>query len=155
MVTVVFCCARDEIIGRNCRFLQGYDTDRTEIAKLRAAMTAKPPYSVSTTILNYRKDGTPFWNALHIAPIRNSTGSVTYFIGVQLDVSRKQQVEDSVGLPECDIPGSKMPLKLKLAHSGAVGKVKVAVRSLGGEDRGLRRECTSCDIPERGTVDYS
>lgn len=136
--------------------MQGRDTNKTEIAKLRAAITASPPYPVTTTILNYRKDGTPFWNALHIAPIRNAGGSITYFIGVQLDVTKRQQVdEDAFAYPECEIPEGKMPLKFKIAHSGAVGKVKVAVRSLGGEDRGLRRERNSCDLPEKGAVDYS
>jgi hypothetical protein len=58
---------------------------------MREAMTSHPPKAVTVTLLNYRKDGTPFWNALHVAPVRDADGVLEYYIGVQLDVSQQQQ----------------------------------------------------------------
>ncbi|CAD7699244.1 unnamed protein product [Ostreobium quekettii] len=136
---------REMVIGHNCRFLQGTDTDVKEVAKVRTAITAKPPQPVTATLLNYRYDGTPFWNYLHITPIRGADGGIAYLAGVQVDVTEKG-VEGEPG---------KVSMKHKLLHSGTVGKVKVAVRSLAGGDRGLRREQGSCELPRRGSVDYS
>lgn len=75
------------MVGRNCRFLQGPATDKAEVAKLRDAMSSDPPQPVTVCLLNYRKDGSAFWNLLHVAPIRDSDGSVTFYVGVQLDVT--------------------------------------------------------------------
>jgi hypothetical protein len=63
---------RSEVIGRNCRFLQGPGTDPAELQRLRDAIKADPPRPVTVTLLNYRYDGTPFWNALHVAPVRDA-----------------------------------------------------------------------------------
>lgn len=82
---LLFC--REEVVGRNCRFLQGPDTDQAEVSRLRAAVTATPPQPVTVILLNYTKQGTPFYNALHVAPVRDADGLVEYFIGIQLDVS--------------------------------------------------------------------
>lgn len=83
---------------------QGGDTDKSEVARLRAAMSASPPLPVTVTLLNYRKDGTPFWNALHVAPVRDAEGVLEYYIGVQLDVTQQQEQEhklqDTPGLEE-------------------------------------------------------
>ncbi|KAF8406775.1 hypothetical protein HHK36_008867 [Tetracentron sinense] len=68
-----------EVIGRNCRFLQGPDTDQDEVAKVRNAV--KTGKSYCGRLLNYKKDGTPFWNLLTIAPIKDDTGNVIKFIG--------------------------------------------------------------------------
>lgn len=77
--------AFDEAVGRNCRFLQGADTDREEIARVRAAIEARE--AVVATVLNYRKDGLAFWNQVTITPISDADGVVTHFVGVQTDVS--------------------------------------------------------------------
>ncbi|WP_193767587.1 PAS domain S-box protein [Halorientalis pallida] len=74
-----------EAIGRNCRFLQGPDTDETTVATLRRAIDAGEP--VSVTIKNYRADGTPFWNHLEVAPVRDDDGTVVNFIGFQQNVT--------------------------------------------------------------------
>lgn len=75
----------DEIIGRNCRFLQGAETDETQIARIRDAIRNEDVAVVE--LLNYRKDGSKFWNALHLGPIYNEDGSLKYFFGSQWDVS--------------------------------------------------------------------
>ena len=76
---------RTEVVGRNCRFLQGAGTSKEATGQLRDAVARNEPTTVE--ILNYRKDGTPFWNALHIAPIVSADGTVTQYYGSQLDVS--------------------------------------------------------------------
>jgi PAS domain S-box-containing protein len=60
----------EEVIGRNCRFLQGKDTDPAAIARVREAVQVAEPCTVE--LLNYRKDGTPFWNELSISPVRDA-----------------------------------------------------------------------------------
>jgi hypothetical protein len=64
------------------RFLQGEGTDKKEVAKLRQAIKAGEPISVR--LLNYRKDGTPFWNLLTMTPIKTPDGKVSKFVGVQV-----------------------------------------------------------------------
>jgi PAS domain S-box-containing protein len=83
--------ARDEVIGRNCRFLQGLETDPQAIEALRLAIAARE--DVSVDILNYRKDGSSFWNALYLSPVRSKAGTVLYFFGSQLDVTDKKRAE--------------------------------------------------------------
>jgi PAS domain S-box-containing protein len=83
--------ARDEVLGRNCRFLQGPDTDAAAVQRLRAAIAAGS--DTSETLLNYRKDGTPFWNDLSIAAVRDAAGQLTHFIGVQTDATARKQLE--------------------------------------------------------------
>jgi PAS domain S-box-containing protein len=74
-----------EIIGRNCRFLQGPKSDQTQVARMRTAI-AEEDVAVFE-ILNYRKDGTTFWNALHLGPIYDVDGALKYFFGSQWDVT--------------------------------------------------------------------
>lgn len=82
-----------EIIGHNCRFLQGENTDADEVAKLRNAI--KKQQSVTVELLNYKKDGTPFWNNLSVDCLHMDDEDKSYFIGVQKDVSYRREVEES------------------------------------------------------------
>ena len=68
------CCPCSEVVGRNCRFLQGPGTDPAAVQQLREALAAQPPRPVTVTLLNYRKDGRPFWNSLHVCPLRDAGG---------------------------------------------------------------------------------
>ncbi|KAK7257749.1 hypothetical protein RIF29_31961 [Crotalaria pallida] len=92
-----------EVIGRNCRFLQGADTDQKEVAKIREALQTGTSYC--GRLLNYKKDGTPFWNLLTIAPIKDDHGKLLKFIGMQVEVSKhtegsKEKMLRPNGLPE-------------------------------------------------------
>ncbi|VAI16357.1 unnamed protein product [Triticum turgidum subsp. durum] len=92
-----------EVVGRNCRFLQGSGTDPAEIAKIRQALADGSNYC--GRVLNYKKDGTAFWNLLTIAPIKDEDGRVLKFIGMQVEVSKytegnKDTVVRPNGLPE-------------------------------------------------------
>ena len=80
-----------EIDGRNCRFLQGPDTDPAAVEVIREAIAQGVARHV--TLLNYRKDGTPFWNELALSPIRDANGDITHFVGVQNDVTRRVEAE--------------------------------------------------------------
>ena len=72
-------------VGRNCRFLQGPGTDRADVARVREALEAGR--GVEQVLLNYRSDGTAFWNALSISPLLDGAGAVTHHVGVQSDVT--------------------------------------------------------------------
>jgi len=82
-----------EVVGRNCRFLQGADTDRDTVRQLREAVENEE--AVSLEILNYRRDGSPFWNAVFIAPVYNDAGELLYFFASQLDVTRRRSSEQA------------------------------------------------------------
>lgn len=86
--------APEEVLGRNCRFLQGPHTDRTIVACLREAITNAR--SIHTRVLNYRKDGQPFWNQLSISPVRDETGQVVSFVGLLTDVTAHVAVEQAL-----------------------------------------------------------
>ncbi|MGY1690079.1 SpoIIE family protein phosphatase [Geodermatophilus sp. SYSU D01105] len=81
----------EEAVGRNCRFLQGPASDPEAVAEVRAAITAQR--TVTTTLLNYRADGTAFWNQLSISPVFDGQGTLVSFVGVQTDVTERVRVE--------------------------------------------------------------
>nr|AML76680.1 putative LOV domain-containing protein [Houttuynia cordata] len=76
---------REEILGRNCRFLQGPDTDQATVQKIRDAIREQKEITVQ--LINYTKSGKKFWNLFHLQPMRDQKGELQYFIGVQLDGS--------------------------------------------------------------------
>jgi diguanylate cyclase (GGDEF)-like protein/PAS domain S-box-containing protein len=83
-----------EVLGRNCRFLQGPDTDPEAVSAIRHAVREGRPCTV--TFKNYRKDRTPFWNELTLTPVHDAEGRLTHFIGVQHDVSARREAEDAL-----------------------------------------------------------
>jgi PAS domain S-box-containing protein len=80
---------RLEVLGRNCRFLQGPMTDRAEVVRLRQAIQDRQKISVD--LLNYRKDGSPFWNRLLITPVSDDHGTLRYFFASQHDVTAERE----------------------------------------------------------------
>ncbi|WP_442681333.1 histidine kinase famiy protein [Sphingomonas sp. ASY06-1R] len=84
----------DELIGKNCRLLQGEDTDQDTIAEVRRAIEQKRETSVE--ILNYKKNGAAFWNALFISPVFDSDNKLIYFFASQLDVTRRRDAEEGL-----------------------------------------------------------
>lgn len=83
----------DEVLGRNCRFLQGAQTDRDAAAELGRAVKAGE--SVALELLNYKRDGTPFWNAVFIGPVHDVSGKLLYHFASQLDVTRRRETEQA------------------------------------------------------------
>nr|AML77723.1 putative LOV domain-containing protein [Celtis occidentalis] len=93
-----------EVIGRNCRFLQGPETDQKEVEKIRDAV--KNGRSYCGRILNYKKDGTPFWNLLTITPIKDDRGNTIKFIGMQVEVSKYTEGVNDKALRPNGLPKS-------------------------------------------------
>jgi PAS domain S-box-containing protein len=85
---------REEIIGRNCRFLQGEDREQEARYQLRQAIDNSEPAEV--TIRNYRKDGQLFYNHLMISPLFDSNGNVIYYLGVQYDVTNQVTAAEEI-----------------------------------------------------------
>ena len=83
-----------EVVGKNCRFLQGKEHDQTEINKLREAIKDKK--SVEVTLHNYRKNGELFYNHLLMSPLFDSNGNLLYFLGIQLDVTPQIRAEEEI-----------------------------------------------------------
>jgi PAS domain S-box-containing protein len=75
----------DQVLGRNCRFLQGPETDPKAVEKIRRSIEEGTDMSVC--LLNYRVDGTTFWNQFFIAALRDAAGNITNYVGVQCKVS--------------------------------------------------------------------
>ncbi|TAK63291.1 response regulator [Methylobacter sp.] len=86
--------SRDEVIGRNCRFLQGEEVGQPSLDEIRAALRAGR--AGEALVHNYRKDGTPFWNDLRIAPVHDEQGRLTHFIGISDDVTKRREAEDAL-----------------------------------------------------------
>ena len=78
-----------EVIGRDCRFLQGGDRNQMDLVDLRNAIQEQR--ECHAVLLNYRKDGTPFWNDLYIAPVFSESGELTNYIGIQTDITEQVQ----------------------------------------------------------------
>jgi PAS domain S-box-containing protein len=81
-----------EAVGRNSRFLQGKGTDPHSVALFHEGIAAGR--GCSAELLNYRKDGTPFWNALSVTPVHDDAGTLTHFVGVQVDVTERRKLEE-------------------------------------------------------------
>lgn len=79
--------SQDEILYQDCRFLQGTDRDQPARAEIRAAIASDNPCRVR--LRNYRKDGSMFWNELSLTPVFSEEENLTYFVGIQHDVTRE------------------------------------------------------------------
>ncbi len=82
----------DEILYQDCRFLQGDDKDQSSLDKVRKAIKEKKP--CREILRNYRKDGSMFWNELSITPVFDDKDQLTYFIGIQKDVTELMQLRE-------------------------------------------------------------
>jgi PAS domain S-box-containing protein len=78
-----------EVVGRNCRFMQGPGTDPAQVEKIRAAL--REEHDAVIEILNYRKNGSTFWNELFLSPVHGDDGQLLYFFSSQKDISKRRQ----------------------------------------------------------------
>lgn len=101
---------KDEIIGRNCRFLQGPDTNTTDVARIKKAIESRKDFNI--ILKNYTKDGRVFWNDLQISPVYNDKGELTHFIGLQNDVTQRIEQERAIAAAK-KLESEKMLLKLE------------------------------------------
>ncbi len=84
----------EEVLGRNCRFLQGSETRQPAIGEIRRSLAEHR--EVHVVLRNFRKDGSPFWNDLYIAPVPDERGVVTHYVGVQNDISERKRFESEL-----------------------------------------------------------
>jgi PAS domain S-box-containing protein len=84
---------REDVMGRNCRLLQGPQTDRRTVDEIRKALAERR--AVSVDILNYKADGTPFWNALYVGPVFDHDGTLLYFFASQMDITERRSVQET------------------------------------------------------------
>lgn len=107
-----------DVLGRNCRFLQGPGTDLDTVGVLRTAILEQR--EVTVQLLNYRKDGTPFWNRLSITPVRDASGAVTHFIGIQSDVTGEKQAKDALEKANALLEAAGLAMKRDLQAAADV-----------------------------------
>lgn len=101
--------ASDDILYQDCRFLQGNERDQAGLQAIREAVRKQQP--CRQIIRNYRKDGSAFWNELSITPVFNEGDQLTYFIGIQKDVSDAVEAQQRVRELEAEV----LTLKAELA----------------------------------------
>jgi PAS domain S-box-containing protein len=84
----------EEVVGKNCRFLQGTDRDQKERYMMQEAIKNNQPIEI--TFRNYRKNGELFFNHLEMSPLFDSSGKLMYYLGVQLDVTQQIHAEEEI-----------------------------------------------------------
>jgi len=118
-----------EAIGRNCRFLQGADTDQPGLEQIRIAL--REGKETEVVLRNYRKNGNLFWNQIKISPVRNEAGEVTQFVGIQNDITgikayeaeleRQTNYDSLTGLPNRNLFADRV--QRALIGAGRSGKL--------------------------------
>lgn len=116
----------EEVLGRNPRFLQGPDTSQATRMAIREALAAGKPVRVE--ILNYRKDGTPYWADLSIVPVADEQGEITHYVSTQMDITQRKQAEQEIarmaledhltGLPNRRAAEDRLELEWNRARRG-------------------------------------
>ncbi|MEQ1653630.1 MAG: PAS domain-containing protein [Hyphomicrobium sp.] len=104
-----------EIAGKNCRFLQGADTDPEAIVLIRKAIEGRK--AIGIDILNYRKDGSTFWNALFVSPVFNESGELLYFFSSQFDATERLKQVQAVASRKSEIETEMAARKRELNQS--------------------------------------
>ena len=122
---------REAALGRNCRFLQGPETDEAAVAELRAAIEAGEP--VTTTLRNYRRDGEAFWNRVSIAPIRDTDGGVVRWIGFQEDVTERKRYQRRLERQNARLERFASVLSHDLRNPLQVARGRLELARSGGE----------------------
>lgn len=97
----------DEILGKNCRFLQGEERNQPELEILRRSLAEGTDCNV--ILRNFRKDGALFWNHLFISPVRDEKGALTHFVGIQNDLTERRQVEAELAYAANHDPVTELP----------------------------------------------
>ena len=99
----------EEVIGRNCRFLQGEDRDQPALEELRACL--REGQECRVVLRNYRRDGTRFWNELYVSPVHDDAGNVINFVGGQNDITESKRAQEV-------LKGSEDRLRLAVESTG-------------------------------------
>lgn len=118
----------EEVIGTNCRFLQGPQTSRDARREIRRALDRHEPVTVE--LLNYRKGGRPFWNRLSITPVPDSRGRVTHYIGVQSDISDHVSTERRLAQATRDLEAANARMRDNLRAASRIQQALLPAEDL-------------------------
>nr|AML77326.1 putative LOV domain-containing protein [Loropetalum chinense] len=144
-----------EVIGKNCRFLQGPETDQNEVAKIRNAV--KTGKSYCGRLLNYKKNGTPFWNLLTVTPVRDDKGKVIKFIGMQVEVSKYTEGVNEKALRPNGLPKSliRYDARQKEKALGSITEVVQTVKHPGSHNQSASHDAAGKhEEEEKFNLDY-
>ena len=133
----------DFILGKNCRFLQGEDADPATVQKIRDALKAGNECTVE--ILNRTKEGVPFWNRLSLTPIRDSSGEITHYIGVQSDITSRKHAEDAVREANAQLEVVNQKMKSDLDAAARIQKSLLPERAPRSENISFSWVFQPCD----------
>lgn len=120
----------EEAIGRNCRFLQGPESDPIITEQIRHAI--RNHIECQVVVKNYRKNGTMYWSELTISPVRDSFGQVINYIGIQADITRRQQAEEELKLSKQALQSQLLQL-LTNVKDASHGDLTVGAENTFGE----------------------
>jgi len=144
----------NEIYGRNCRFLQGPGTSEEEVEKIRQAIADQKSHRA--ILLNYRRDGTPFYNDLVLTPIFADDGKLTHYVGVQNDVTEMVEASRKIQQSEAEYRSTFETAAVGIAHVGIDGRwlrVNDKVCNITGYDREQLFEKTFQEITHPDDID--
>jgi diguanylate cyclase (GGDEF)-like protein/PAS domain S-box-containing protein len=116
----------DEVLGHNCRFLQGEDGGQPALLEVRAAL--REGRDCEALLRNYRKDGTPFWNELRLSPVHDERGRLVNFVGVQNDVTQRKRAEEELRRAHDELDERVRRRTARLAESNARLNREIAER---------------------------
>jgi diguanylate cyclase (GGDEF)-like protein/PAS domain S-box-containing protein len=116
----------EEVLGRNCRFLQGEDRDQPTLLVVRAAL--REGRDCEVLLRNYRKDGTPFWNELRLSPVHDERGRLVNFVGVQNDVTERKRAEEELRRAHAELDERVRLRTARLAEANARLEREIAER---------------------------
>ncbi len=145
----------EEVIGYNCKFLQGKDTDPEAVETIRHAL--KNQTGCCVILRNYRKDGTPFWNELTISPVFDRQGNLTHFVGVQSDISEKVEAIEALQKSEANYRNLNAQLQETLAeltHAQSQMLQTEKMSSLGQVVAGIAHEINNPVGFIHGNIDF-
>ncbi len=147
--------SREEVVGYNCKFLQGKDTDPEAVETIRHAI--KTQTGCCVILRNYRKDGTPFWNELTISPVFDHQGNLTHFVGVQSDISEKVEAIEALQKSEANYRNLNAQLQetlIELTHAQSQMLQTEKMSSLGQVVAGIAHEINNPVGFIHGNIDF-
>lgn len=153
--------ARNEIIPRNCRFLQTHQTDRESVARIKKSVTE--PAEAVELLLNERKNGEPFWNLLYTAPLYDSAGKLAFFIGGQINVSTTVHNTSDIlrilsfgaGDENADVPLAQPQKSHRQSFFGAFRRQKVLPNRTPGMENELLEDFNNMSFKEQKEAFYT
>ncbi|NLW84586.1 MAG: SpoIIE family protein phosphatase [Phycisphaerae bacterium] len=142
----------EDVLGKNCRFLQGPQTGQPASEEIRRAIAEDRPCVVE--LLNYRKDGSTFWNRLSITPIRDVAGKTTHYIGVLSDITRRREAEDSLRHTNERLAAANTEMKRAFDYAARIQQSLLPARPLHTERCQVLSKLIACEELAGDTLNY-